>query len=141
MKYQKGQLTFVPHEKKVLCSLFAFALYIASREECFMYCFQLLLTVSCVYFYYGANKSASRAMWVLRQSDAISVFFYGEQCAQYPDFSWLKKIHCNMFVCCSVHIQKWIILYFLQGGQRLVWYVQLSQFWWIFKISLETFGW
>ena len=65
----------------------------------------------CVYFYYGANKSGSRAMWVLRQSDAISGFFYGKQCAQYPEFSWLKKIHHNMFVCFIVYIEKYIILY------------------------------
>ena len=65
----------------------------------------------CVYFYYGANKSCSRAMWGSRQSDAISGFFYGKQCAQYPEFSWLKKIHHNMFVCFIVYIEKYIILY------------------------------
>ena len=43
----------------------------------------------CVYFYYGANKSCSRAMWGSRQSDAIS-FFYCKLCAQYPDFFMMK---------------------------------------------------
>ena len=49
-------------------------------------------------FYYRANKRQRKWERELachvgsRQSDAISVYFYGEQCAQYPDFSWLKKI-------------------------------------------------
>ena len=40
-----------------------------------------LYSAVCVYFYYGANKSGSRAMWVLRQSDAISVFLLQAMCS------------------------------------------------------------
>ena len=35
----------------------------------------------CVYFYYGANKSCSRAMWGSRQSDAISFFLLQAMCS------------------------------------------------------------
>ena len=104
-------VTFMPWNKQFL-AYFLHLLWELQGGRVFYVLLSIITHgIVCVYFYYGANKSGSRAMWGLRQSDAISGFFYGKQCAQYPEFSWLKKIHHNMFVCFIVYIEKYIILY------------------------------
>ena len=52
----------------------------------------------CVYFYYGANKSCSRAMWGSRQSDAISFFFTASYVLNIRTFSWWSRVMSSLFI-------------------------------------------
>ena len=51
----------------------------------------------CVYFYYGANKSCSRAMWAL-DNQMQSVFFTASYVLNIRTFSWWSRVMSSLFI-------------------------------------------